>query len=496
MLDSVNSQNFLCEHSSELAQPCISFRMFASFRALGARLCSCVQIIWLQLLNLAIPSSQPVFEDGILDTSSAPSEQHRLVEEKQGQVEEFSKEIAEKQTQIAQLSEKVKEQGKEKTVLDQRIGGLEELVVVGAERGEEIVRSREELGASHLGSSYFSVPAPNSLDEFLREMDRRERIFRYTDNPNHKVVLENFVKKLCPDIGPEEAWAYANKGISLLKEYFEHQTITYSDVNELPRLLVWGCTLYALAQKKKVLEGMFVIEDPDGQLMESLKQHPHKYRRWSSHFQEKSPQEEYGIDQQKETMPTSKRTILFGSITLRGQSFLYLKPENYGCNFSSLTIENVVNTVGHTGEYLQSCLSKSPLPFVHPVGGRDSSLLHKEHLGERCDLIELCHNITEQIPPLGQNGEEFRWFDLKQTRSLDETKIKKHGISAIMPIFDRVRKQVQSSPPTSLSPTQEEILDRMAVHLSSWHAKGLDHFHLRKGSEIIITRDNMVTESP
>jgi len=337
----------------------------------------------------------------------------------------------------------------------------------------------------HIDSEYSSVSEPpdsGNFSKFLHAMDQSEWVFQYTDNPNHKVVLENFVTRLCPDIGLEKAWAYANKGISLLKEYFKHQTITYSDVNELPRLLVWGCTFYALAQKKTVLEGMFVIEDSDGQLMESLKQHPYKYSRRSSHFQEKSPREEYGIDQQKETMPTSKRTILFSNIILRGQRFLYLKPENYGCNFFRLKTKNIVNTAGHTGEYVQSCLSKF-LPFVHPVGGKDPSLLHKEHLGEGCDLIELCHNITKQILPLDRNGEEVRWF---------ETKIKKHGISAIMSIFDQVRKQMlQSSPPTSLSQKQEEIFYRMANYLSSWRAKGLDHLHLRKGHEIIITRDNM-----
>lgn len=317
---------------------------------------------------------------------------------------------------------------------------------------------------------------------FKNTVEQYGKEFKIIIDSNIKDIFEEYVNQFCKNIDPNIAWNYAIQGLTFLQNFYAGQSFTIDHIL-FPVCLTWGLTCFAIAQRKQIVEGMFVVEDMGTKLFQFLLKQKKRYQRMSSHFSNRSSCLKYGldIDQRVTPLPAKKRTLLFGHIHGIDKTIdlLYIKPENFGCHINILsfslkkTWENLYSMYRHIFELIQSLLNRRFPKYIPPVGSDNDALLHEENLSskEANSIKQLQKKIEACFPHAGY---------------LNFSQIKKYGIAAALCNFQKISECL----PKHLSFEQQETLQQIIDQMHSWQQGGLQHLSIRKGYEIVVRKQD------
>jgi hypothetical protein len=275
--------------------------------------------------------------------------------------------------------------------------------------------------------------------------------------------FQAYVNAHCKGSDMRSVTVRAVGGMKLLQQLSRGETLSASSTGRVSDVC-WGLMLYAVLLGQEFTAGSFDVYDPDHRVFQYLYSTPGCSGRPSSHYHGRTigvPKEAYTsfgikVDRDGENeLPSLKRTVLFAKIKVYdGSDHTFIKMENWDVNVNAMSqrfysLSNLVNTCGHTMEYLQ------PRPFVDDKPHFRKERLHVE------DKVKL----TAIIKQVGVCfGEKIR------------VDVANGGFNFCLPILRHALADEKCA----------QIHAQLEVLISSWEGKYGD-LDGRTGNEVLVT---------
>jgi hypothetical protein len=293
--------------------------------------------------------------------------------------------------------------------------------------------------------------------------------------------LTSYCTKYCGNMEPSVAQEWITKGQTLIKSILQGSHKPPSDLNISQEELTsigWFLMYMAIQKKQGFEEGTFMLMDPEERLFNYLENSKGVFKRASSHFVGRSPDNDdlsslifksakhSGLDILTGLLPADKRTLDFALIDLRNskQKLLYAKFENFSPNMSTA---NGYDFLMHGVEFIKAQATKRL-----QKGGDDLPGMQKERVPD--NTKDAFGKVVDFLVKSQSNPTPFKLDTAKKEAQL-------WGIAYMYDLIENLKKD-----PIIKNPNLKKAIEDFDSTI-----KNLDNFEFRTGREVFISISDM-----